>query len=83
MNSEVLLKVLKLHNPRIRAKCTKSLLKREMADVLLLEQCHGLLVTVIKESPKSSEAQQILSTQSSLFYTFTTRRLGGPLGPGF
>ena len=32
--------------------------KREMDDVLLLEQVHGLLVTVIKEWPKSSDAQQ-------------------------
>ena len=31
-----------------------------MADVLLLDPGHGLLVTVIKESPKSSNAQQIL-----------------------
>ena len=70
MNSEELLQILKF-KPNVQ----KTLLKREMADVLLLEQCHGLLVTVIKESPKSSEAQQILFTQS--------RRLGGPLGPGF
>ena len=44
------------------ANCKKSLLKREIAGVLLLEQVHGLLVTtsVIKESPKSSDAQQIL-----------------------
>ena len=34
--------------------------KRKMADVLLLDPGHGLLVTVIKESPKSSNAQQIL-----------------------
>ena len=34
--------------------------KRKMADVLLLDPGHGLLVTVIKESPKSSNAQQKL-----------------------
>ena len=44
------------------ANCKKSLLTREIAGVLLLELVHGLLVTtsVIKESPKSSDAQQIL-----------------------
>ena len=44
------------------ANCKKSLLKREIAGVLLLEQVHGLLVTtsVIRELPKSSDAQQIL-----------------------
>ena len=67
LKQQIVKKCLKLHNPRIRANCTKSLLKREMADVLLLEQCHGLLVTVIKESPKSSDPQKILFTQSICF----------------
>ena len=55
MNSEELLQILKF-KPNVQ----KTLLKREMADVLLLEQCHGLLVTVIKESPKSSDPQNFL-----------------------